>query len=135
MVFSVKSALKLPKDTQTLNTTTSLLITVLCNLSLDHINSTLWLCQTFTETLSLTVSSFYSEPGQFLSIYSVLCGLVGGPGLVSGGNFNEDLAVFEQATRNSGRKIAGQNLANPTAYLTSTSKVSMMHLYDSSFTR
>jgi len=135
MVFSVKSALKLPKDTQTLNTTTSLLITVLCNLSLDHINSTLWLCQTFTETLSLTVSSFYSEPGHFLTIHSVLCGLVGGPGLVSGGNFNEDLAVFEQATRNSGRKIAGQNLANPTAYLTSTSKVSMMHLYDSSFTR
>ena len=68
---------------------------------------------------------------QLLTIYSVLCGLVGGPGLVSGGNFNENLAVFEQATRNSGRKIAGQNLANPTAYLTSTSKVSMMHLYDS----
>ena len=134
MVFSVKSALKLPKDTQILNTTTSLLITALCNLSLDHINSTLWLCQTFTETLSLTVS-FLPIPEHCITIYSVLCGLVGGPGLVSGGNFNEELAVFEQATRNSGRKIAGQNLANPTAYLTSTSKVSMMHSYDSSFTR
>jgi len=60
-------------------------------------------------------------------ISNMLCGLVGGPGLVSGGNFNEELAVFEQATRNSGRKIAGQNLANPTAYLTSTSKM-MRHL-------
>ena len=55
----------------------------------------------------------------------MLCGLVGGPGLVSGGNFNatENIALFEQATRNAGRKIAGQNIANPTAYLVSTSKV------------
>ena len=56
-------------------------------------------------------------------MFLVLCGLVGGPGLVSGGNFNNELAVFEQATRNSGRKIAGRNLANPTAYMTATSKV------------
>ena len=55
----------------------------------------------------------------------MLCGLVGGPGLVSGGNFNQNLAVFEQGTRNAGRKIAGKNLANPTAYLTATSKVTM----------
>merc|ERR1711868_319870 len=31
-------------------------------------------------------------------ISNMLCGLVGGPGLVSGGTFNENLAVFEQAT-------------------------------------
>jgi len=60
-------------------------------------------------------------------ISNMICGLVGGPGLVSGGNFNEELAVFEQATRNSGRKIAGRNAANPTAYLTATSKM-MRHL-------
>ena len=55
----------------------------------------------------------------------MLCGLVGGPGLVSGGNFNDTngMAVFEQATRNAGRKIAGKNMANPTAYLVATSKV------------
>ena len=56
----------------------------------------------------------------------MLCGLVGGPGLVSGGNFNNELAVFEQGTRNAGRKIAGKNLANPTAYLTATSKVFLL---------
>jgi isocitrate dehydrogenase (NAD+) len=55
----------------------------------------------------------------------VLCGLVGGPGLVSGGNYNAEngLAIFEQATRNAGRKISGKNMANPTAYLVATSKV------------
>ena len=56
----------------------------------------------------------------------MICGLVGGPGLVSGGNFNEELAVFEQATRNSGR-----NAANPTAYLTATSKVNHRLLLES----
>merc|ERR1712176_1355545 len=60
-------------------------------------------------------------------ISNMLCGLVGGPGIVSGGNFNENLAVFERGTRNAGRKIAGKNLANPTAYLTATSKM-MRHL-------
>merc|ERR1712055_1133346 len=53
-------------------------------------------------------------------IGNMLCGLVGGPGLVSGGNFNgfnteTDLAVFEQATRNAGRNIAGANTANQTS--------------------
>ena len=61
----------------------------------------------------------------------MICGLVGGPGLVSGGNFNDELAVFEQATRNSGRKIAGRNAANPTAYLTATSKVNHRLLLES----
>jgi len=60
-------------------------------------------------------------------ISNMLCGLVGGPGLVSGGNFNANLAVFEQGTRNAGRKIAGKNMANPTAYMTATSKM-MRHL-------
>ena len=57
----------------------------------------------------------------------MLCGLVGGPGLVSGGNYNgfgsDSLAVFEQATRNAGKAIAGKNIANPTAYMVATSKV------------
>jgi len=65
-------------------------------------------------------------------IGNMLCGLVGGPGLVSGGNFNgfnteSDMAVFEQATRNAGRNIAGTNTANPTAYLVSASKM-LRHL-------
>lgn len=62
-------------------------------------------------------------------ISNMLCGLVGGPGLVSGGNFNEStgVAIFEQATRNAGRKIAGKNIANPTAYLVATSKM-LRHL-------
>jgi len=62
-------------------------------------------------------------------ISNMLCGLVGGPGLVSGGNFNEEngMAIFEQATRNAGRKIAGKNMANPTAYLVATSKM-LRHL-------
>merc|ERR1712235_172638 len=59
-------------------------------------------------------------------ISNMLCGLVGGPGLVSGGNYNgfgsDSLAVFEQATR-----IAGKNIANPTAYMVATSKM-LRHL-------
>ena len=47
--------------------------------------------------------------------------------MVSGGNYNgfgsDSLAVFEQATRNAGKTIAGKNMANPTAYLVATSKV------------
>jgi len=64
-------------------------------------------------------------------ISNMLCGLVGGPGLVSGGNYNgfgsDSLAVFEQATRNAGKAIAGKNIANPTAYMVATSKM-LRHL-------
>lgn len=65
-------------------------------------------------------------------ISNIACGLVGGPGLVSGMNIGEDYAVFEtvsilmkilnnicffQGTRNTGTTLAGKDLANPTAFI------------------
>merc|ERR1712004_939 len=50
-------------------------------------------------------------------IANIGCGLVGGPGIVSGVNIGKDFAVFEMATRNTGKNIAGQNIANPSALL------------------
>lgn len=43
--------------------------------------------------------------------------LVGGPGLTVGKNIGTEYAVFETGTRNTGRSIAGQNIANPVAML------------------
>ncbi|XP_078677044.1 isocitrate dehydrogenase [NAD] subunit gamma, mitochondrial-like isoform X6 [Branchiostoma floridae x Branchiostoma belcheri] len=54
-------------------------------------------------------------------ISNIGAGLVGGPGLVPGENIGEDYAVFETATRNTGKSIAGQNVANPTAMLLASS--------------
>ncbi|KAG1669954.1 Isocitrate dehydrogenase [NAD] subunit gamma, mitochondrial [Nymphon striatum] len=51
--------------------------------------------------------------GNILS--NIACGLVGGPGLVSGRNFGDNYAVFETGTRNTGKTIAGKNIANPIA--------------------
>jgi isocitrate dehydrogenase (NAD+) len=45
-------------------------------------------------------------------------GLIGGLGLVPGGNIGEDIAIFE-AVHGSAPDIAGQNIANPTALLKS----------------
>jgi isocitrate dehydrogenase (NAD+) len=50
-------------------------------------------------------------------ISNIACGLVGGPGLVSGMNFGENYAVFETATRNTGTTLAGKDIANPTAFI------------------
>ncbi|XP_078597089.1 isocitrate dehydrogenase [NAD] subunit gamma, mitochondrial-like isoform X3 [Branchiostoma floridae x Branchiostoma japonicum] len=50
-------------------------------------------------------------------ISNIGAGLVGGPGLVPGENIGQEYAVFETATRNTGKSIAGQNVANPTAML------------------
>ncbi|XP_032067444.1 isocitrate dehydrogenase [NAD] subunit gamma, mitochondrial [Thamnophis elegans] len=50
-------------------------------------------------------------------VNNVCAGLVGGPGLVPGANYGRDYAVFETATRNTGKSIAGKNIANPTAML------------------
>ncbi|VDD91145.1 unnamed protein product [Enterobius vermicularis] len=50
-------------------------------------------------------------------ISNVACGLVGGPGLVSGINVGDDYAVFETGTRNTGTLLAGKDLANPTAFI------------------
>ncbi|XP_033647735.1 isocitrate dehydrogenase [NAD] subunit gamma, mitochondrial-like isoform X1 [Asterias rubens] len=50
-------------------------------------------------------------------ISNIGTGLVGGPGMVPGQNIGEDFAVFETATRNTGKTIAGKNVANPSAML------------------
>lgn len=48
---------------------------------------------------------------------NVICGLIGGAGLLSGRNYGEHYAVFEPGTRNTGTAIAGKNIANPFAML------------------
>uniref|UniRef100_A0A8C1SE80 Isocitrate dehydrogenase [NAD] subunit, mitochondrial n=1 Tax=Cyprinus carpio TaxID=7962 RepID=A0A8C1SE80_CYPCA len=57
-------------------------------------------------------------PNLYGNVVSNVCaGLVGGPGLVPGANYGRDYAVFETATRNTGKSIANRNIANPTAML------------------
>uniref|UniRef100_A0AAY5EFH6 Isocitrate dehydrogenase [NAD] subunit, mitochondrial n=1 Tax=Electrophorus electricus TaxID=8005 RepID=A0AAY5EFH6_ELEEL len=57
-------------------------------------------------------------PNLYGNVVSNVCaGLVGGPGLVPGANYGENYAVFETATRNTGKSIANKNIANPTATL------------------
>ncbi|XP_058875920.1 isocitrate dehydrogenase [NAD] subunit gamma, mitochondrial isoform X1 [Acipenser ruthenus] len=57
-------------------------------------------------------------PNLYGNVVSNVCaGLVGGPGLVPGANLGRDYAVFETATRNTGKSIANKNTANPTAML------------------
>ncbi|XP_076132500.1 isocitrate dehydrogenase [NAD] subunit gamma, mitochondrial-like [Alosa pseudoharengus] len=57
-------------------------------------------------------------PNLYGNVVSNVCaGLVGGPGLVPGANYGRDYAVFETATRNTGKSIANKNIANPTATL------------------
>ncbi|XP_048839020.1 isocitrate dehydrogenase [NAD] subunit gamma, mitochondrial [Brienomyrus brachyistius] len=57
-------------------------------------------------------------PNLYGNVVSNVCaGLVGGPGLVPGANYGQDYAVFETATRNTGKSIADKNIANPTAML------------------
>lgn len=48
-------------------------------------------------------------------VTNIAAGLVGGPGLFPGANIGEHGAIFEQGARHSGRSIAGQQIANPTA--------------------
>ncbi|GMR56001.1 hypothetical protein PMAYCL1PPCAC_26196 [Pristionchus mayeri] len=50
-------------------------------------------------------------------ISNIACGLVGGPGLVSGMNFGDVHAVFETGTRNTGTGLVGKDIANPTAFI------------------
>ncbi|KAL4646124.1 isocitrate dehydrogenase NAD subunit gamma, mitochondrial-like [Arapaima gigas] len=57
-------------------------------------------------------------PNLYGNVVSNVCaGLVGGPGLVPGANYGQAYAVFETATRNTGKSIANRNIANPTAML------------------
>lgn len=50
-------------------------------------------------------------------VSNVVCGLIGGAGLLSGRNYGDHYAVFEPGTRNTGTAIAGKNIANPVAML------------------
>lgn len=50
-------------------------------------------------------------------VTNVLCGIMGGAGLLSGRNYGDHYAVFEPGTRNTGTSIAGKNKANPIAML------------------
>ena len=59
------------------------------------------------------------------SMYGTILGnigaaLIGGPGLVAGANFGRDYAVFEPGSRHVGLDIKGQNVANPTAMILSS---------------
>ncbi|XP_061114339.1 isocitrate dehydrogenase [NAD] subunit gamma, mitochondrial isoform X1 [Conger conger] len=57
-------------------------------------------------------------PNLYGNVVSNVCaGLVGGPGLVPGANYGHNYAVFETATRNTGKSIADRNIANPTAMI------------------
>ncbi|CDO95527.1 unnamed protein product [Kluyveromyces dobzhanskii CBS 2104] len=53
--------------------------------------------------------------------------LIGGPGLVPGANFGREYAVFEPGSRHVGLDIEGQNVANPTAMILS-STLMLRHL-------
>lgn len=55
---------------------------------------------------------------------NVCCGLVGGAGLCAGQNYSNginvgdnNIGIFEMATRNTGESLVGQDLANPTSFL------------------
>ncbi|XP_071960153.1 LOW QUALITY PROTEIN: isocitrate dehydrogenase [NAD] subunit gamma, mitochondrial-like [Antedon mediterranea] len=50
-------------------------------------------------------------------VSNIGAGIVGGPGIVPGQNLGDNYSVFETATRNTGKTIAGKNMANPTAML------------------
>ncbi|XP_007515947.2 isocitrate dehydrogenase [NAD] subunit gamma, mitochondrial-like [Erinaceus europaeus] len=57
-------------------------------------------------------------PNLYGNIVNNVCtGLVGGAGLVPSANYGHKYAVFETAARQSGKKIANKNMANPTAML------------------
>ncbi|XP_012270890.1 isocitrate dehydrogenase [NAD] subunit gamma, mitochondrial [Orussus abietinus] len=50
-------------------------------------------------------------------VSNVVCGLLGGAGLLAGKNFGDHYTIFEPGTRNTGKRIAGKNIANPIAML------------------
>ncbi|XP_063992092.1 isocitrate dehydrogenase [NAD] subunit gamma, mitochondrial [Diachasmimorpha longicaudata] len=50
-------------------------------------------------------------------VSNVVCGLLGGAGLLAGKNYGDHYTIFEPATRNTGAAIAGKNIANPIAML------------------
>ncbi|ELW67374.1 isocitrate dehydrogenase [NAD] subunit gamma, mitochondrial [Tupaia chinensis] len=57
-------------------------------------------------------------PNLYGSVINNVCtGLVGGAGLVPGANYGHMYAVFETASRQSGKSLCNKNIANPTAIL------------------
>ncbi|KAG9509066.1 Isocitrate dehydrogenase [NAD] subunit gamma, mitochondrial, partial [Fragariocoptes setiger] len=58
---------------------------------------------------------------------NIACGLVGGPGLISGANYGDEYAVFETGSRNTGKTIAGKNIANPIAVFNASADL-LQHL-------
>jgi len=50
-------------------------------------------------------------------VSNLVCGLIGGPGVISGSNIGPRYAIFEPATRNTGSYLVGKNRANPCAML------------------
>lgn len=50
-------------------------------------------------------------------VSNVVCGLLGGAGLLAGKNYGNHYTIFEPGTRNTGKRIAGKNVANPIAML------------------
>ena len=47
-------------------------------------------------------------------VSNLICGLIGGPGLISGANYGPRYAVFEPGTRNTGTNLAGTNTVSDT---------------------
>merc|ERR1719278_791482 len=60
-------------------------------------------------------------------VSNLVCGLIGGPGLISGTNLGPRYAIFEPATRNTGTRLTGQNKANPCAMLNASADM-LKHL-------
>ncbi|RMZ96227.1 isocitrate dehydrogenase [NAD] subunit mitochondrial isoform X2 [Brachionus plicatilis] len=54
-------------------------------------------------------------------------GLVGGPGIVPGESYSNDIAVFESGARHAFATAAGRNIANPTAMILTSANL-LKHL-------
>jgi isocitrate dehydrogenase (NAD+) len=50
-------------------------------------------------------------------VTNLICGLIGGPGVISGSNIGPRYSMFEPGTRNTGSSLTGRNRANPAAML------------------
>jgi isocitrate dehydrogenase (NAD+) len=50
-------------------------------------------------------------------VTNLICGLIGGPGVLSGANIGPRYSLFEPGTRNTGASLMGRNRANPCAML------------------
>ncbi len=60
-------------------------------------------------------------------VTNLICGLIGGPGVIAGANIGPRYAVFEPGTRNTGTTLIGKNKANPCAMLNASADM-LSHL-------